>query len=88
MIEIALPPAPQRRPFTSSFPLAIGRRRWRSSDDALPTSCNRRRHAKNHPGLDRTRSRRPASPAKPPAFTCPTHSCQTAERLNPHRALA
>ena len=88
MIEIALPPAPQRRPFTSSLPLTIGRRRWRSSDDALPTSCNRHRRTKNHPDPNRARSRRPASPAKPAAFTCPTHSCQTAERLNPHRALA
>jgi hypothetical protein len=88
MIGIALSPAPQRRSFTSSLPLTIGRRRWRSFDDALPTSCNRRRHAKNHPGLDRARSRRPASPSKPAAFTCPTHSCQTVERFNPHRALA
>jgi hypothetical protein len=88
MIEIALPPAPQRHPFTSSFPLTIGRRRWSSPDDALPTSCNRRRRAKNHPSLDRALSRRPASPSKPAAFTCPTHSCQTDERLNPHRALA
>ena len=88
MIEIALSPAPQRRPFTSSLPLTVGRRRWRSSDDALPTSCNRRRGAKNHPDLDRARSPRPASPSKHAAFTCPIHPCQTVERLNPHRALA
>jgi hypothetical protein len=87
MIEIALP-APQRRPFTSSLPLTIVRRRWRWSDDALPTSCNRRRRAKNHPGLERALSRRPASPSKPAAFTCPALPCQTVERLNPHRALA
>jgi hypothetical protein len=50
MIEIALPPAPQRRPFTSSFPLTIGQRLWPASHDVHPTCCNRRRRAKNHPG--------------------------------------
>ena len=88
MIEIALSPATQRRPFTSSLPLTIAQRRWRSSDYAIPTSSNRRRRAKNHPGLDRALSRRPASPSKHAAFTCPALPCQTVERLNPHRALA
>ena len=88
MIEIALPPAPQRRPFISSLPLTIGQRRWRSSDCALPTSCNRRRRAKNHPNGNQARSPRPASPSKHATFTQPTHRCQIAERLNPHRALA
>jgi hypothetical protein len=86
MIEIALSPAPQRRPFTSSLPLTIGRRR--SSDDALPSSCNRHRRTKNHPGLDRDRSPRPDSRPKHAAFACPTHPRQTVQRLNPHRALA
>jgi hypothetical protein len=44
MIDIASSTATQRRPFLPFSPLTVRQRRWRSLDDAAPTSCDRRRH--------------------------------------------
>jgi hypothetical protein len=82
MIEIALSPATQRRPFTTSLPLTIGQRRWRSFDDALPTSCNSSHRTKTPTKPHRASSPLPPGPSKHTAFTRPTPRCQTVERLN------
>ncbi len=56
MIEIASSTATQRCPFLPFLPLTVRQRRWRSLDDAAPTSCERRCHAEPDPNADGARS--------------------------------
>ena len=81
MIEIALSTATQRRPFLPFLPLTVSQRRRRSLDDAAPTSCDRRRHAKPDPNAGGVRSPRPSNPPKCSAFVVPTSRKLTLARL-------
>src|SRR6202011_1281023 len=63
MIEITLSTATQRRPFLPFLPLTVSQRRRRSLDDAAPTSCDRRRHAKPDPPADGAGAPRPVNPS-------------------------
>ena len=58
MIEIALSITTRRRPLLPFLPLTVSQRRRRSLDDAAPTSCDRRRHAKPDPNAGGARSKR------------------------------
>jgi hypothetical protein len=77
MIEMALPTAPQRRPFLPFFPLTVRQRRRRSFDDAAPTSCDRRRHAEPDPNAAGARSLRPINPSNCSASVVPPSRRQT-----------
>ena len=87
MIEIALSTATQHCPFLPFLPLTVSQRRRRSLDDAAPTSCDRRRHAKPDPNAGGARSPRPINPSKCSASVVPASRKQTLARLsNPHRS--
>src|ERR1700724_3557054 len=77
MMEIALSTATQRRPFLPFLPLTVSQRRRRSLDDAAPTSCDRRRHAKPDPNADGARSPRPVNPSNCRASVVPASRKQT-----------
>jgi hypothetical protein len=81
MIDIASSTATQRRPFLPFLPLTVRQRRWRSLDDAAPTSCERRRHAEPDPNADGARSPRSINPSKGGASVVPTSRKQTLARL-------
>jgi hypothetical protein len=81
MIEMALPTAPQRRPFLPFLPLIVRQRRRRSFDDAAPTSCDRRRHAEPDPNADGARSLRAIKPSNYSASVVPSSRRQTFELL-------
>jgi hypothetical protein len=81
MIEIALSTATQRRPFLPFLPLTVSQRRRRSLDDAAPTSCDRRRHAKPDPNAGGARSPRPINLSKYSASVVPASRKQTLARL-------
>ena len=77
MIEIVLSTATQRRPFLPFLPLTVSQRRRRSLDDAVPTSYDRRRHAKPDPNAGGARSPRLINPSKCSASVVPTSRNQT-----------
>ena len=77
MIEMALPTAPQRRPFLPFLPLIVRQRRRRSFDDATPTSCDRRRHVEPDPNAGGARSLQPINSSDCNASVVPRSRMQT-----------
>jgi hypothetical protein len=77
MIEMALPTAPQRRPFLPFLPLTVRQRRRRSFDDAAPTSCDRRRHTEPDPNAGGARSLQPINSSNCSASVVPRARMQT-----------
>ncbi len=81
MIEIALSTATQRRLLLPFLPLTVSQRRRRSLDDAVPTSCDRRRRAEPDANAGGARSPRPINPSNCIASVVPTSRKQTLARL-------